>query len=120
MRSNARALWGLVALLLAAAVACGEDGGPASPDPDVPRGTTFLDVTFCRAGGIDLKIDLYFPDPSAPPRAPAALFLHGGGWVGGDKSESGWLPRIREPLLERGFVVASANYRLAPSHPWPA
>ncbi|MGH7572333.1 MAG: alpha/beta hydrolase fold domain-containing protein, partial [Gemmatimonadota bacterium] len=108
-----------VLLTLAAGIACSKDG-PTGPDEDVPRGTTFLDVTFCRTGGIDLKIDLYFPDRSAPPQAPAALFLHGGGWVGGDKSESGWLPRIREPLLERGFVVASANYRLAPSHPWPA
>lgn len=106
-------------LALAAGGACGE-GGPAGPQTDVPRGTTFLDVTYCRAGAIDLKIDLYFPDPSAPPRAPATLFLHGGGWVGGDKRESGWLPRIREPLLERGYVVASADYRLAPSHRWPA
>lgn len=109
----------VVLLLLATAVACGEDG-PAGPETDVPRGTAFLDVTYCRGGGIDLKIDLYFPDPSAAPRAPAALFLHGGGWVGGDRSESGWLPRIRDPLLEKGYVVASADYRLAPSHRWPA
>ncbi|MGH7587088.1 MAG: alpha/beta hydrolase fold domain-containing protein [Gemmatimonadota bacterium] len=77
-------------------------------------------MTYCRTGGIDLRIDLFFPGSSAPARAPAALFLHGGGWVAGDKGESDWLQRIREPLLERGFVVASANYRLAPSHPWPA
>lgn len=113
-------LWRLVVILLVTAVACGEDEGPTGPEADVPRGTVFLDVTYCRAGGIDLKIDLYFPGPSASTQAPAALFLHGGGWVGGDKRESGWLPRIREPLLERGYVVASADYRLAPSHRWPA
>lgn len=106
-------------LLFVVGVACAEEG-PTGTGAEVPRGTTFLDVTYCRAGGTDLRIDLFFPGPSAPARAPAALFLHGGGWVGGDKSESDWLQRIREPLLERGFVVASANYRLAPSEPWPA
>ena len=105
--------------LLVAGVACGEEG-PTGPGAEVPRGTAFLDVTYCRAGGTDLRIDLFFPGPSAPAHAPATLFLHGGGWVGGDKSESDWLQRIRGPLLERGFVVASADYRLAPFQPWPA
>lgn len=123
VRYASRVLWRRALLLaLSPSLACGEAGpiGPTAPETEVPRGTTLLDVTYCSAAGIDLKIDLYFPDPSASPRTPAMLFLHGGGWVAGDKSESGWLPRIREPLLERGYVVASANYRLAPSHRWPA
>ena len=100
--------------------ACADVDSPIGSEPEIPRGTTFLDVTYCRPEGVDLKLDLYFPDPSAPQRAPAALFLHGGGWVAGDKRESGWLDPVRERLLEGGFVVASANYRLAPEHRWPA
>lgn len=77
-------------------------------------------MTYCRPVGTELKLDLFFPAPSASDRAPAALFLHGGGWVSGDKRESGWLDPVRERLLDRGFVVASANYRLAREHLWPA
>ena len=56
--------------------------------------------------------------PGAGPGAPVVLYLHGGSWVFGDKSQQG-RPMLHE-FVARGWVVVSANYRLAPAHPWPA
>ncbi|MCX6907975.1 MAG: alpha/beta hydrolase fold domain-containing protein, partial [Verrucomicrobia bacterium] len=54
--------------------------------------------------------------------APVFVYIHGGAWVGGDKS--GGLIDIRPQLsaffVARGFVVASINYRLAPAVKHPA
>ncbi|TDD84901.1 alpha/beta hydrolase [Actinomadura darangshiensis] len=65
------------------------------------------------------KIDAYWrkAGPRATPR-PAVLLLHGGYWLGGDKA-GGWKYFARR-LTEEGFVVLSANYRLAPRAQWPA
>lgn len=49
---------------------------------------------------------------------PAILFLHGGGWVVGDLDGVDALCRA---LANRtGAVMVSADYRLAPEHPFPA
>ncbi|WP_433477153.1 alpha/beta hydrolase [Spirillospora sp. CA-142024] len=65
------------------------------------------------------RIDAYWrePGPRATPR-PALLLLHGGYWMEGDKAGS-WRYFARR-LTEEGFVVLSANYRLAPKAQWPA
>lgn len=59
-------------------------------------------------------LDLYLPPGGAP--APVAVWLHGGSWVAGDKSP---LPGVLLGLRDRGFAVASVNYRLTglKSHP---
>jgi acetyl esterase/lipase len=49
---------------------------------------------------------------------PLAVYIHGGGWVGGDKST---LPRDHlEALLEAGISVAAVNYRYSTQAPFPA
>ncbi|GAA4224822.1 hypothetical protein GCM10022254_05170 [Actinomadura meridiana] len=65
------------------------------------------------------RIDAYWRDqgPRARPR-PVVLILHGGYWLGGDKG-GGWKYFARR-LTEEGYVVLSANYRLAPKAQWPA
>jgi acetyl esterase/lipase len=49
-----------------------------------------------------------------------AAFIHGGGWVSGDKSGATLLPEVRDELLSRGYVVVSLNYRLGGTAQWPA
>ena len=49
--------------------------------------------------------------------APVLLYVHGGGWVIGDKKEQG-LPMMNH-LAGRGWVCVSANYRLSPKATWP-
>ncbi len=75
------------------------------------------DMVYGVAEGESLKLDLFLP--TAPPgRArPAILFIHGGGWVGGDKSE---FDGKAEEMAKRGYVAVTANYRLAPKHRFPA
>ncbi|MFC8796574.1 alpha/beta hydrolase [Promicromonospora sp. NPDC057138] len=54
---------------------------------------------------------------SARPRTPALLWIHGGGMVLGDAAQdSAFCRRMADEL---GIVVVSAEYRLAPEHPFP-
>jgi acetyl esterase/lipase len=46
--------------------------------------------------------------------------VHGGGWNSGNKTGSVWFPELRDSLLNRGFIVVSLDYRLAPGSKWPA
>jgi acetyl esterase len=49
---------------------------------------------------------------------PLVLFIHGGGFLSGDKSDLS--PDRLKILLDYGFSVASLNYRLTDSAPMPA
>lgn len=54
-------------------------------------------------------------DVYAPPNAknlPVVFWIHGGGWVEGDKGDVAMKPQW---FIERGFVFVSTNYRLLPS-----
>jgi acetyl esterase/lipase len=73
-------------------------------------------VTYRRAGEVELQMDVYTPDAGAGLR-PGVLFIHGGGWSGGKRSQFTW---HAQELAKAGFVTASASYRLAPVHPYPA
>jgi len=61
-------------------------------------------------------LDLWQADTEAP--APLYVFIHGGGFRGGDKS--GLPPRLRDGLLQAGISVAAVNYRLSDTDPYPA
>ena len=55
---------------------------------------------------------------TTPSNAPVMLYFHGGSWVFGDKKDQG-RPMLHE-MVTRGWVVVTANYRLAPGSPMPA
>jgi acetyl esterase/lipase len=73
------------------------------------------DVTYGKGGDIDLKLDIATPKGKGP--FPAVLCLHGGGWQAGKRQDLEVLVKL---LAERGFVAATASYRFAPKHPFPA
>ncbi len=79
---------------------------------------TERDVTYCTIDGVDLKLDLYYPE-AARGALPVAMYVHGGGWRSGDKSGGAGFQDVPE-LLRRGYLVASINYRLAPQYRFPA
>lgn len=52
---------------------------------------------------------------------PVLVFVHGGGFVGGDKCEFGpFYDNIGLWAARQGLTGVNINYRLAPDHPWPA
>ena len=70
-------------------------------------GTIERDVTYCTPNGLPQKMDVYYPASGGP--WPVLLYVHGGGWRAGDKSEGiAW-----QSMTGRGFLVVSINYRLA-------
>ena len=74
---------------------------------------TFLDLPYAKFEGVEPKLtslDLYAA-PNAT-NAPVLVWVHGGGWAHGDKSQVASLPAA---FVREGFVVASVNYRLAPA-----
>jgi acetyl esterase/lipase len=75
------------------------------------------DVEYASIAGTSLRLDLYTPASPAGP-LPTLLYLHGGAWAVGDKSDMA-VERLM-PLVAHGFAVASANYRLVPSATYPA
>jgi acetyl esterase/lipase len=47
---------------------------------------------------------------------PLVMYIHGGGWMGGDSHRSGPFadfPGVLASLSARGYVVASMEYRLS-------
>ena len=74
-------------------------------------------VMYAAPVGQALAMDLYMPPQSsnsAP--APVVVVIHGGAWRGGDRTE---LPRLNFYLASRGYLVASIDYRLAPTFIYP-
>jgi len=103
-------------------------GGPLPAS--LPAGT-MTTVTYCTQHGSALAMDVYEPPAGAARPAPVALYVHGGGFIFGDRKPDGLgaglanhagalVPRLRAVLGQRGFVVASVDYRLPPLSPWPA
>lgn len=59
------------------------------------------------------EIDLYLPEGAAPgDLRPVVIYVHGGGWMIGDKSNKmADKPRL---FADAGYIFASVNYRLSP------
>lgn len=58
----------------------------------------------------DLKLDVYNPINTTK-KKPAILLIHGGGFVGGDKSDPN-IVNLANYFASRGWVAFSINYRL--------
>ena len=67
------------------------------------------------------KLDLFFPSGPKRPDRPAVVFIHGGGFTGGDKAEYR-SASVSADLCRAGYVVVSCNYVLGPKDKpgvWP-
>jgi acetyl esterase/lipase len=95
-------------LLVVAAVTIARAAEAQNIPPDL------ADVEYAVVNGIRLKLDLYFPR-NTPKPYPVIMFVHGGGWSGGSKTNN------RADFLARyGYAVVSIDYRLSGQAIFPA
>jgi acetyl esterase/lipase len=85
---------------------------------ELPRQNVRLtrDVTYATVDGKDLKLDIYEPATKDRER-PVVVYIHGGGWFGGDKSKGA---HYLIPCAQAGYVGFSINYRLSGEAHFPA
>jgi len=108
-----------ISLVVASLFLCFVPMAAQSGGPDSTKlGTVERDLTYCVANGVPLKLDAHYPAEASGP-LPVAMYVHGGGWHGGDK-KGGAGSLDFEELLSRGYLVISVNYRLAPRYVFPA
>jgi acetyl esterase/lipase len=74
-------------------------------------------ATYSYDEGSRQRLDAYWRTGGGGAARPGVLILHGGYWMAGDKQT--WKYTARK-LTTRGYVVFSANYRLAPNSRWPS
>lgn len=72
-------------------------------------------VTYCRAGNVNLQADVLYPTTSHG-RTPAIVFVHGGGFVTGDREQ---MHLLMQHAATRGYLTVSIDYRLAISQAYP-
>jgi acetyl esterase/lipase len=68
------------------------------------------------------RLDVHTSGGPADEGAPVVLFVHGGGFTGGDKHVPGtpMNDHIGAWAVRNGWVGVTMTYRLAPAHNWPA
>jgi acetyl esterase/lipase len=77
-----------------------------------------LDVPYADGGNPRQRLDLYLPETRGKSPLPVVVFVHGGGWLTGDKSHGA---ASLLPLVESGeYAGASIGYRLSTEATWPA
>ena len=67
-------------------------------------------------------LDLHLPVSAADSLRPVLVFVHGGGFVGGDKGgpDRPLHDNIGRFAVENGFIGATINYRFAPEYTYPS
>ena len=75
--------------------------------------TVIRDIEYARVGDHVLKLDLH--RPGKKPRSPLIVWVHGGAWRSGSKSN---MPLAK--LVEEGYAIASVDYRLSTQAKFPA
>lgn len=102
-----------VLLPLLAAVALAQPPKPVPPA--VPDDVTLdFDVEYSRVGE-RVAMDIFRPKTAGP--HPTVLAIHGGGFRAGSRAS---YHRLCIKLAQLGYVAATASYRLAPRHQFPA
>lgn len=96
---------------------------PAKPAPKKPAGLkreagpqiapTEANVSY---GSDPMNVIDFWKAPGEGPR-PLLVYIHGGGWLGGDKKQD---TSHYQPFLDKGISCAAINYRLTGQHPLPA
>jgi acetyl esterase/lipase len=68
------------------------------------------------------RLDVFTPAADPDPRRPILIFVHGGGFVAGDKHSEGspFFSNIGQWAVQNGCNCVTMTYRLAPQYQWPS
>jgi len=93
-----------------------EAQSPPPARPKLPAGfVAEYDVKYVPDGDEAQVLDIYYPEKPAEKPLPLLVWIHGGGWSGGNKFPTPYLYQ-----LTRGYVVASIEYRFSQKALFPA
>lgn len=85
--------------------------------PEVPEGIgVYPDIIYKQLDSISLKLDIYKPK-NLKAASPALIFIHGGGWSKGDKSD--YLSYLVD-YAKKDYVTVTVSYRLSGDASFPA
>ncbi|MEI7903753.1 MAG: alpha/beta hydrolase [bacterium] len=86
-------------------------------DIPIPAGVkAFKDLEYGNVGDQKLLLDLYVPEKQEG-KVPVIVWVHGGGWLGGSKKDC---LALKDGFVQKGFAVASVDYRLTKAAIFPA
>jgi acetyl esterase/lipase len=85
--------------------------------PEIPGGIKEIkNIEYKNINGKSLQLDMYIPDSIKKP-APLLVFIHGGGWRGGKRSD--YLVYLID-FAKKGYITATVSYRLLADSCYPA
>lgn len=94
------------------ATACAAD----EKQPQLPPGVRLeKDLAYVEGGDEAQRLDLYLPTQPSEKPLPLIVHIHGGGWRGGSKYPCSFVG-----MVNRGYVVASIEYRFSQKAVFPA
>ena len=75
-------------------------------------------ISYYNGGGHDTTLDVYTPDSAIAGKKnlPTVVWVHGGGWVSGDKANVAPYLKI---LSDKGYTTVGVNYTIAPEKQYP-
>lgn len=110
--NNSILSWFAVAVLLSGGVFF---VSAAEPTPQTTGIKTERNIPYVENGHRNQVLDLYLPEQPSDKPLPLMIWIHGGAWMAGSQA---WQPVSY--LVNKGFAVASIQYRFSSDAIWPA
>jgi len=82
----------------------------------VKKDIPFGEVIDHKGNSLELLLDVYLPSAKVKPNGRVIVWVHGGGFRGGDRRQ-GYIVKLSRAFAEKGFVCISPEYRLR-EDPW--
>lgn len=70
------------------------------------------DITYKKINDEELQLDILYPEVKLTKSYPVVVYIHGGGFIRGDKDEIYDLKPLVDEWHKNGWIVVSINYRL--------
>lgn len=77
----------------------------------VKKDIPFGEVTDHKGNPLELLLDVYLPAENVEPNGKVIVWVHGGGFRGGDRRQ-GYIVKLSRAFAEKGYVCISPEYRL--------